>query len=47
MKIKCILLGDKAVGKTCFLNNLRDKNLNCYIPTIGVDYHGYNQSDCN
>lgn len=43
MKIKCILLGDKAVGKTCFLNNLRDKNLNCYIPTIGVDYHGYNQ----
>ena len=38
MKLKIIILGDAAVGKTVFINKLaRDKFTNYYSPTIGAE----------
>ena len=38
MKLKIIILGDAAVGKTVFINKLvRDKFINYYSPTIGAE----------
>jgi len=45
MKIKVIVLGDKAVGKTNLVNHLRATDTrNMYIPTIGVDLVTYTKS---
>ena len=45
MKIKVIILGDKAVGKTLLLSHLRHRrNKPMYIPTIGVDLFTYSKS---
>lgn len=45
MRVKTIVLGDRAVGKTCFINHLRNEaKTNMYVPTIGVDYTPYQQS---
>ena len=44
MKIKAVLLGDKAVGKTHFVDNLRGDHSTVYMPTIGVDMFNYSKS---
>ncbi len=41
MNIKTILLGDRCVGKTQFLNHLRTNPGDNYCPTIGVDFVVY------
>lgn len=44
MKIKALLLGEKAVGKTHFVDNLRGDHSTVYMPTIGVDMFAYSKS---
>lgn len=45
MKVKTIVLGDRAVGKTLFINHIRNESQSTmYIPTIGVDYTAFKQS---
>lgn len=47
MIIKTILLGDKAVGKTHFLQSIQPvgaTRTSMYIPTIGVDLISYSKS---
>ena len=46
MKIKTIILGESGVGKTRFLNYLRNKEIQNSCPTVGVDYVVY-KSECN
>lgn len=42
LRMKVIVLGEKAVGKTHFLNALRHENASSmYLPTIGVDMFVY------
>lgn len=45
MKIKTIVLGDRAVGKTTFVQHLNGRSCNArYTPTIGVDFTEYSKS---
>ena len=44
MKIKTIVLGSKAVGKTHFVDQLRGDMSTVYMPTIGVDMFAYSKS---
>jgi len=46
IEIKTILLGEKCVGKTQIINNLRSKQNNLiYTPTIGVDYYKHDSKN--
>lgn len=45
MKVKTILVGDKAIGKTHLVSYLRkERSVQMYIPTIGVDLVTYSKS---
>mgnify|MGYP003685729027 CR=1 FL=1 len=45
MKIKSIVLGDRAVGKTTFVQHLNGRFYSArYTPTIGVDFTEYSKS---
>lgn len=45
MKIKTIVLGDRAVGKTYFVQHLRgDIKSTSYHPTIAIDFTEYSKS---
>lgn len=46
MNIKTIILGESGVGKTRFLNYIRNEKMISYCPTIGVDFVVY-KSKCN
>ena len=44
MRVKTIVLGDRAVGKTCFISHIRnDTKNNVYVPTVGVDFTAFHQ----
>ena len=38
MKVRAVVLGDRCVGKTQFLNHLRNLKTEHYCPTVGVDF---------
>lgn len=43
--LKCILVGDSGVGKTCIFQKLFDNPYKNTNPTIGVEYRALNFSD--